>query len=102
MHDKWTRLTDMHALNHADAGTLISFLFFRICLVKFTSRYFVLYADQGPKYSVLVYSCTRVHFLNTCTHTHRNYGHVLVLVFNVLRFYEYITSTSEYFFHMIL
>ena len=43
---------------------------------------------------------TRVHFLNTCTG--RNYGQVLVHVFNVLRFYEYITSTSEYFFNMIL
>ena len=50
-------------------------------------------ADLGPKYSVLVYSstcfkysylCTRVYFWNT--RTHRNYGQVLVLVFNVLRF----------------
>ena len=34
--------------------------------------------------------------------THRNDVHVLVLVFNTLRFYEYVMSTSEYFFNMIL
>ena len=45
---------------------------------------------------------TRVHFLNTYTRIHRNYGQVLVLMFNVFIFYQYITCTSEYFFNMIL
>ena len=55
-------------------------------------------ADRGAKYSVLVYLST----FFKCTHTHRNYGHVLILMFNVLRFYKYITSTFKYFFNMIL
>ena len=46
--------------------------------------------------------CAQVHFLSIRTCTHRDYGHVLVLKFNVLRFYEYIMSTSKYFFNMIL